>query len=285
MGSLLRYKPCGQRGARVKYGKEQNMLCGIDLGSRSVKLALSPDEPGCVWSGNMDFVIYDTLDFYRRFTLREKGALVLNIDALDLPKYALICACGYGKQAAALSCGKTLSEIQAHAGGVMAQTGADDFLLIDLGGQDSKIIRVKNGRVSDFAANDKCAAGSGRYLENMAAILGFDMEMMGSFKENPLYLSSTCAVFGESELIGKIAEGCSPEQLAAGVNYSVARRLIPIIKRYLPLKRVFFSGGAAQNEAIGFFCARELGQEMELSPNPQYNGAIGCCYCLSEAAV
>lgn len=253
------------------------MFCGLDLGSRSVKMALfEGDQPfSC---SALQFRLYDTIDFYRRFARGEEGRIFLDLPALGLDEPESLCACGYGRQAAALSFGLPISEIQAHAYGAMVQTGSKDFLLIDLGGQDSKVIRVKEGRVVDFSANDKCAAGSGRYLENMAAILGLSPEELGSYGEEPTALSATCAVFGESELIGKIIEGIQLPSLAAGVNHSVVRRLMPLLRRHLPAPRVFFSGGVAQNPAVGRLLAAELGQEIEILPNPHFNGAIGCCF-------
>ncbi len=259
------------------------MFCGLDLGSRSVKMATAAPP---FKLENLNFNIYNTIDFYRRYTLRQEDKIALDLPALGLNNLKGLCACGYGRQAAVLAMGKPISEIQAHALGACAQTKQDDFLLIDLGGQDSKIIRVKNGNVVDFSANDKCAAGSGRYLENMAAILGVSQEDLGEYSENPAPLAATCAVFGESELIGKIIEGLKLPALAAGVNYSVVRRLLPLLQRHLPAPEVFFSGGVANNRAIALLLERELGQKVSVLPNPHFNGAIGCCfYALKEAGL
>lgn len=253
------------------------MFCGIDLGSRSVKIMLSSASTLPNDFSNASFRTEDTINFYRHFAAKENEKIVLNVSALGLPQDVKICACGYGRQAAALANAQVLSEIQAHAYGAMFQTKKDDFLLIDLGGQDSKIIRVKNGNIVDFSANDKCAAGSGRYLENMAQVLGISIDYLSNAQAEPVFLSSTCAVFGESELIGKIIEGHSTKTLAAGVNYSVIRRLMPMINRHLPAPNIFFSGGVAQNEAIIYLLEKELGQKVEKLYYSQHNGALGCC--------
>jgi len=100
-----------------------------------------------------------------------------------------------------------ISEIKAHFKGAVYQTGENNFILIDIGGQDSKVIIVKDGYIEDFVMNDKCAASSGRFIEVAANILKIPIEKMGSYTENPVKLSSTCSVFAESEIIGKIAEG------------------------------------------------------------------------------
>ena len=110
----------------------------------------------------------------------------------------------------------------------------------------------------------------------MAQILGFSLEELGQFSEDPVQLSTTCAVFAESELIGRITEGCSLEGLAAGVNHSVVRRLLPIITRHLPAPIILFSGGVAQNRAVWRLLETELGQCVTVLKNPQMNGAIGC---------
>lgn len=258
------------------------MLCGMDLGSRNVKIAICPadisfDKGFFQDFSSLEFRIYNTIDFYRRYAHSENNRVSLDLKALGFPENTLLYACGYGRQAAALANAVPISEIQAHAYGAMAQTLAKDFLLLDLGGQDSKIIQVKGGKIADFSANDKCAAGSGRYLENMAEVLGISLEELSKAKENPVLLSSTCAVFGESELIGKIIEGHPLANLAAGVNYSLIRRLIPLINRHLPSPEIFFSGGVAQNDAIIYLLEKELNQKVEKLSISQYNGALGCC--------
>ena len=253
------------------------MKLGIDLGSRSVKLALWNEE-----SQSVTFKIYDTITFYRQFSSIKEGKVVLDFAALGLSNLNGLCACGYGKQAAALADAKVVSEIQAHAWGAAYQSGCRDFLLIDLGGQDSKIIRVEEGRIKDFSANDKCAAGSGRYLENMAVVLGISLDELSEAWEDPVNLSSTCAVFGESELIGKIIEGCVLKNLAAGVNYSVVRRLLPLLARYLPAPIIYFSGGVAASLAINRLLEKELGQQIQKLEEAQFMGAIGCCVSLFE---
>jgi len=202
----------------------------------------------------------------------------LDLPALGLAENACVAACGYGRQAAAIGGASILPEIQAHALGAQMATGSSDFLLIDIGGQDSKVVRVIDNMVRDFSTNDKCAAGSGRYLENMGKVLGLDSEQLGAYWQEPAILNSTCAVFGESELVGKIIEGVSFASLAAGVNESVVKRLLPLIHRHLPVKDIYLAGGVAQNGAICRLLSQELGQSVKVLPQAQFNGALGCCY-------
>jgi len=208
------------------------------------------------------------------------GRMELDFVSLGIDAGARIMACGYGRQSAALAAGQAISEIQAHAAGVVAQTGEKDFLLVDLGGQDSKIIRVIDEKVADFATNDKCAAGSGRYLENMAQVLGISVDELAEHSENPVALSATCAVFGESELIGKIIEGVPTASLAAGINMSVVKRILPLLARYLPAPKIYFAGGVAANTAVFRLLSEMLGQELQPLAFPRHNGAIGCCYLI-----
>ena len=129
------------------------MYLGMDLGSRSVKIACLEQhkmDPENLIPEEIRFSCYDTIDFYRRHTKAEHGKIHLNLEAIGFAYPRSFYACGYGRQAAAFSDAEPISEIEAHALGAAYQSGEKDFLLIDLGGQDSKIIRVKDGRVRGF---------------------------------------------------------------------------------------------------------------------------------------
>ena len=150
------------------------------------------------------------------------------------------------------------------------------FILLDIGGQDVKAIKIEKGLIVDLELNEKCAASCGRYLENMANVLEVDLEEMSKYSQNPIPLNSTCAVFSESELIGKIAEGKDIETLCASVNYSLYKRLKPLLNSFKSNKLVL-SGGVAKNEAISKFLSNDYEYVIKLE-EAQYNGAIGCCY-------
>ena len=111
-------------------------------------------------------------------------------------------------------------------------TGLDHFILLEVGGQDTKVLYVKDGRVFDFLTNDRCAAGTGRYLENMARFLKMPLTEFAAAWQDPVEISQTCAIFGESELVGHLLEGVDPARIAAGVNASVARRALAMVRRY-----------------------------------------------------
>jgi predicted CoA-substrate-specific enzyme activase len=182
---------------------------------------------------------------------------------------------GYGRNSLNIVGAEILSELKAHMLGAVWQTRLEDFTLLDLGGQDSKVIRVRGGRMEDFLLNDKCAASTGRYLENMATVLGISLDELSRHFANPVELSATCAIFGESELIGRIVEGATIPELAAGVNYSIFRRIKPML---LSLKSeiVVFTGGVALGPAVAHWVREEAGSRVVVPAHPQINGAIGC---------
>jgi predicted CoA-substrate-specific enzyme activase len=217
----------------------------------------------------------DTIEFYRKYGRKVEGKLAVNFQAMGLPEADMLISTGYGRNTLEVADGETIPELKAHVKGAIFQTGLRDFTLVDLGGQDSKIIQVKKGRMIDFMTNDKCAASSGRYLENMANILGITLEELGEYALDPVELSSTCAVFGESELIGKIVEGEPLSRLAAGVNATIVKRILPLLRSF-PGEVIVFTGGVAHNRAIQELLHEGTGRELVVPPEPQFNGAIGC---------
>lgn len=245
-------------------------MIGIDLGSRNIKIVQMHDE---VVTKALKF---DTIDFYRHYGGQGGGHLKIDLAGLDLDPQDRLVATGYGKIKVQVEGALHLPEIQAHARGAVFQTGLDDFTLLDIGGQDTKVIKIRQGRAVDFMTNDRCAASSGRYLENMAAILNLSLEEISSYSENPVILNSTCAIFGETEIIGKIVEGCPLSSLAAGVNLTLYRRCATMLGK-LSSEVIVMAGGVAKNAALGRIIERETGHEVLRLAEPEYNGAIGCC--------
>lgn len=248
------------------------MYCGVDLGSRNVKVALMDEE------GRLEFFKFDTVAFYREHGRLEEGQLAVDLSAL-LPagtKPRAVVSTGYGRQTVALKGARVIPEIKAHVLGAVHLTGLSDFTLLDLGGQDSKVALVRGGRLIDFQTNDKCAASTGRYLENMAAVLNISLDELSRHHQNPVDLSSTCAIFGETELIGKVLEGHPIGSLAAGVNYTIFKRIRAMLLRLFS-DTLVFTGGVAQNAALREILAKELGVRVVVPDHPQYTGAVGCC--------
>ncbi len=246
-------------------------ILGIDLGSRAVKLAVFEDNKFERWK------IFDTASFYRDCCENKNQKISIDIGKLDIGVVEQIISTGYGRNNINVSNAEVITELKAHTYGAVWQTGLKDFTLLDIGGQDSKVISVKKGKMVDMVLNDKCAASCGRYLENMATVIGISIDEMKKYYNEPVELSSTCAVFGESELIGRISEGYTVDRLAAGVNYSLYKRIKPLIARF-PSDCLVLSGGVANNEALIQFIKSDQGfREIIVPDNSQLNGAIGCC--------
>ncbi|MEN6412765.1 MAG: acyl-CoA dehydratase activase [Veillonellales bacterium] len=245
------------------------MRCGIDLGSRSVKLVLMNE------TGLQDSRLFETVDFYRNYGRRTDNGMVVDFPAIGIEAVDSITATGYGRNTIDIVGAKIIPELKAHVVGAIWQTGLESFTLLDLGGQDSKVIKVQSGRMVGFETNDKCAASTGRYLENMATVLGISLEELSRYSDNPVELNATCAIFGESELIGRIVEGHGIPELAAGVNYTIFKRIKPMLRSLLS-ETVVFTGGVALGKGICRLLEQELGVKVVVPRHPQLNGAIGC---------
>lgn len=257
------------------------MPWGVDFGSRTVKIALL--EEGKI----QKLELFETIAFYRKCRLGEAGTLQIIDESLALyardPNQAVVTT-GYGRNMLNLENSFQIPETMAHLLGAQYLTGLTDFLLIDIGGQDTKVMLVEEGQLVDFCMNDKCAASSGRYLENMARVLGVDSDELGKHTCDPVTLNATCAIFGESELISKLVEGVPLPSLCAGVNYSIYRRLAPMLIQF-PIKKIFLlSGGVAKNQALQQIIRENAGadQQVMVLPQAQFAGAIGCAYWYTQ---
>ena len=250
------------------------MICGIDLGSRNVKIVIVDEQKQNIIATK----IYETVDFYKKYAIKQEGGLIVDLSSLEIDNISSVVATGYGRNTVNLKNAKVISELKAHVIGAIWQTKLSNFTLLDLGGQDSKVIKVQNSKMVDFQTNDKCAASTGRYLENMAVVLGMSLEKMSSYTESPVELNSTCAIFGESELIERIVEGYSEAELAAGVNYTIFRRIKPMLMSLYSEKLVLV-GGVALGNSIGKYIQDELNMKVVVPSKPQINGALGCAVC------
>jgi len=243
-------------------------VLGIDLGSREVKIVVMDDNI------IVQKLSIGTMRFYRDYCCYN-GSFIVDLDKLGIQNIDVSISTGYGRNNTDLLKFKPINEIKAHTYGAMFQTGLKDFVLLDIGGQDVKVVRVQNRIITDLELNDKCAASCGRYLENMASILEVDLDTMTKYFDNPVGLNSTCSVFSESELIGKIAEGIDAESLYAGVNYSLYKRLLPMLTTFKG-RRLVLSGGVVKGLAIRQYLKNNY-EEVICVDEPQFNGAIGCC--------
>jgi len=243
---------------------------GIDLGSREVKIIIIDQSGKIHYKKNIS-----TMRFYKDYCDYD-NKIQVNIEKLGIETNAfdIGISTGYGRNNTDLLGFKAINEIKAHAYGAMHQSNEKNLILLDVGGQDVKIMRVEKGIITDIELNDKCAASCGRYLENMASVLEVELDELAQYYENPVELNSTCAVFSESELIGKIAEGVSLDTLCASVNNSLYKRLKHMLLRF-PSDIIMLSGGVAKGLAIKKLIEQDYPQVYTLD-DPQHNGAIGC---------
>jgi len=251
---------------------------GIDIGSLATKIVLVDDNSRMVdWR-----VERSTYDFKRI------GQILFN-DLLKKHKLkksdVYVMSTGYGRNTIDIADDR-ITEITAHARGVQYYF-PDAYSVIDIGGQDSKaiVISKKTGNVIDFQMNDKCAAGTGRFLEVMAHALEVPIEEIGelALKSNrPSAISSTCTVFAESEVISLFARGTSKEDIAAGIHSSIARRVAGMAKRIGVGPVLVFCGGVAKNIAVKKYLEKELGYVIEIPKYPQLTGAIGAALIAQE---
>lgn len=186
-------------------------------------------------------------------------------------------ATGYGR-IAYQKADNQISEITCHAFGVHHLLPSVRTI-IDIGGQDMKAMSLTNqGMVAKFIMNDKCAAGTGRFLEVMARVLETDvskLSMLAEQADDIVDISNTCTVFAESEVISRLASGVKSANIAAGVHQSVARRVAGLATRAGINPLIVLTGGVAQNEEIVAALSRELKQPITVSPNCQITGALG----------
>ncbi len=196
---------------------------------------------------------------------------------------------GYGRNRIE---GRTASvtEITCHGRGIQALLPGTE-LLIDIGGQDSKAIRLDGaGKVLDFAMNDKCAAGTGRFLEAMARALEVDVDELGALAAGAagnVTLSSMCTVFAESEVVSLLGEGAEVREIVHGLNRAIAARTRALVKRVAPNAaqlRIAMSGGVARNLGVVGALGEVLGREVALPPEPDTVGALGAALIARDRA-
>lgn len=236
---------------------------GIDIGSRTIELV--------VLEGNN---IIQSLQTDSGYDPMAQARSLLNGTGYDR-----IIATGYGRHLFDLAFdAPTVTEIKAYA------AGARYFLphvktVLDIGGQDSKAIAVNgDGRVVKFEMNDRCAAGTGKFLEIMAHTLGYDLDSFGieALKATgDITINSLCTVFAESEVTSLLAKGAPRQDIALGLHHSVVRRAAGMVKRVSDEEPIIFAGGVAKNPCVCKLLEQSLGRKITVLENPQMVGALG----------
>jgi len=235
---------------------------GIDVGSRTTKVAVLED------GRLVNSRIVDT----------GTDPLARARELLDGCRADTVVATGYGRHLARERLGfPVITEIKAHALGAN-RLFPECRTVIDIGGQDSKVIRVESGRQVNFEMNDRCAAGTGRFLEVMAMTLGYTVGEFGTeaLKASAsVAINSMCTVFSESEVISLIAGGESKQSIALGLHESIVSRLLALVGRVGVESPVVLTGGVALNPCIRTLLERRLGLRLLVPEGPQIVGALG----------
>jgi predicted CoA-substrate-specific enzyme activase len=247
---------------------------GVDIGSRSIELAIL-DESTEVRVSRQTETGFDPLANVRGL--------------IEDQEYDTIMATGYGRSLFEVAYeATTVTEIRAHAEGVR-HFYPEARTVLDIGGQDSKAIAIgESGRVKKFEMNDRCAAGTGRFLEIMAQALGFNIDEFGSealHANSSISISSMCTVFAESEVTSLIAKGMSHRDIAHGLHQSIVQRVAGMIKRVLSDGDLVFTGGVARNACVVSLLGRKLERRIVVPADPQMIGAIGAALLARKAAM
>ena len=246
------------------------ITAGIDIGSITAKAALLSD--GRILGTRVIFTGYNSQNAGR--TVFEELLMETGIEETSVDR---IVSTGYGRNNVDFA-DTAVTEITCHGVGAHYLNPAVRTI-IDIGGQDSKAMSVNSdGRVTDFTMNDKCAAGTGRFLEVMARALEVDLTDFGGISlqaEAPSKISSLCTVFAESEVISLISRGEPRENIMAGIHESVASRVSAMARRVGINEPVMMTGGVAKNIGMVKALAEKLNTGLIVSDTPQENGAIG----------
>ena len=251
--------------------KRTDLVAGIDSGSTTTKAILLDRKRRIA-----GFAILPT-GADSRHASQKALSKVLHDIGVGKTDLAFVIATGYGREIASEANG-TLTEITCHARGVHALM-EPVRTIIDIGGQDSKAIRINGqGRVQDFAMNDKCAAGTGRFLEVMSRSLGVPLRAMGERAEKAekeVRVSSMCTVFAESEVVSLVAKGEKVEDILNGIHQAVADRVASLAIRVGLEPPVAVTGGVAMNSGVVRSLEARLGTRVAIPDDPQLTGALG----------
>ncbi len=195
---------------------------------------------------------------------------------LSFGEIAYVVATGYGRINVPFA-DRQITELTCHARGV-ASFFPSVRTALDIGGQDAKGLKIKDGKLIDFVMNDKCAAGTGRFLEVIASTLSLKVEELGGISlksKNKVIISSTCTIFAQQEVISRISEGVPLEDIVAGLHSAIASRAVGMLRRLKIEPDVVFTGGVAQNIGVVKAVRENLGSEVFIPQDPLISGAMG----------
>lgn len=258
-------------------------FAGVDIGSTTIKIAVINSQAQIV-----AHTITPTGSLFHQNTIHAFGHL-LEKHNLHRNEISYVVSTGYGRKLYR-DADEWISEITANAvgAGKYMENNGTVRTVINIGGQDLKVIRLDDeGHVVNFSMNDKCAAGTGRFLEMAARNLEVEVDLLGEYHARlqgiPSTINSTCTVFAESEIIGLLAKGESREEIIAGIHFSIARRVARLVRRLGVEEAVFFDGGPALNKGLIAALEDELMCELTVPEVPQLTVAYGAALLARDA--
>lgn len=253
------------------------IVAGVDIGSLTAKAVIVQ---------GTDILGYSVIPAGPDATRVAEDTLTLALDKAGLrqDRLAAVVSTGYGRARVPLAT-RSITEITCDAKGAR-YLFPETRMVIDIGGQDSKVISLdQDGRVIDFAMNDKCAAGTGRFLEVMAQALEIELNELGSVSlkhKKQVVISSMCTVFAESEVISLIAEGYPKEDIANGLHQAIASRVAGMAQSLRIENLVTLGGGVAKNTGVVRALEQNLRVRVKVPPEPQIMAALGAAICARE---
>jgi predicted CoA-substrate-specific enzyme activase len=247
----------------------RTLFAGIDIGSTMTKVVVTEEE-------EIIASLVKSTTPEQRLLANKVMEEVLEQEHLALQDLSCIIATGYGRINVPFA-DKQVTEITCHTRGVAKQVPGVRTI-IDIGGQDCKGIKVAGNRPADFVMNDKCAAGTGRFLEISAGALGVSLEEIGPLSlksNNPVEISSTCTIFTEQEVVGKLARGIPLNDILNGLHQAIAVRIFRLVNRLKIEREVVITGGGAKNIALVKALEAKIKLPVIVPENPLITGALG----------
>lgn len=253
-------------------------FAGIDIGSTMTKIVIMDDE--------ISSQVIGPTGAEHRHLANKVMEEALSKAGIAFDELTYVVATGYGRINVPFA-DKQITEITCHARGV-SSIFPSARTVIDIGGQDAKGIKIAGGKVVNFVMNDKCAAGTGRFLEVIADALGLKLEEMGELSlqsKEKVRISSTCTIFAEQEVVSKIADGVPIEDILAGLHEAIASRVFHMAEKMKIEKDVAMTGGVAKNVGMVKALEDQLGFPVLIAREPLLTGAIGAAILGKELVI
>jgi len=253
---------------------------GVDVGSVTTKAVVTKDN---------ELVAYQTMPSGSNYKIAAEGVVTEALAKVGLSSedIAYAIATGYGANSVDIA-SQQVTDISCCARGV-SRLFPSVRTIIEVGGQASKVIRVSSeGRAINFAVSERCAAGSGRFLQIIARVLQIDIKDVGPLSlkaKNPVTFTTGCAVFGESEAVSRVAEGAAKEDILAGVHNALAAKISNLIDQVGLEEDCAITGGGALDVGLIMRVEEKLGVHLVVPPQPQITAALGAALVAAERPV